>query len=819
MQAVDARPNGPAAAMTQRFEHELEIVLAPLTQPELGEIRIDSGPFAIGRSEPPFAAYDAQLLAMLSRRHARLFCEQGNVYLADLESTNGSTLNRQRIGPEPCRLRDGDEIGFGGVLSFRVRIASRSAAPRRAAEITSLTLTPAAADSALAPIVVARLPFLVGKSDAAFTRCREEQPGPLGHLSRRHAHIFSRDGGAWIEDLGSTNGTFVDGLRLQEHAVPLEDGMLLAFGGDHFTYRVSLGKQAAGVATATPSPAVSDKTTFVAAPTSFLQIFCAEDEALPDADAAATTAPAPLPSPAARRRPRGRIALLWSELASLGADVDSSGKRRAWHVVSLAFALLVGGVTLYLDGAPQRALKDAVARGDHARAAALADRALERRADDVELKAVATQSALEANVPAWLAAVKAHDFDGARAVLTGMAPLAERNGDLRPMLAELQWLGDLEHLVAERGGADAPIRIYADEVPIAALVERWNENTGERQRTLARIASHVPPFAPALADALTHLRKLQSDATVYLPAIERLKAAISSELERDSAPAVVAMLDAFASKYPGVGGTDVLRQDLARYIGLHNEARTPRSGRLFAALQQARFATPPFQDAYRTLAAQRQLPPPALVEQYAQTTLAWRDGRAGEALAALRRLATGPWADALGREFERRQAVLTQHTALQASRDTIGYGEQLLAFRATLDADDDIFFMRATQADLERHKDKALARASEAMNKARVLWQEYVDGGAIEARQRAETAISTTFRARARLLAQARALAQLAAQTTTQLGATAPPSWRAVADEIDAEALQQRSALQELRNVLEPALLKDKLALLGEAKP
>ncbi len=163
--------------------------------------------------------------------------------------------------------------------------------------------------------------------------------------------------------------------------------------------------------------------------------------------------------------------------------------------------------------------------------------------------------------------------------------------------------------------------------------------------------------------------------------------------------------------------------------------------------------------------------------------------------------------------------MLAQYSALQASRESIGYGEQLLAFRAALDADEDIHFVRATQADLALHKDKALARAGDAMNRARTLWQEYLNGGAIEARQRAESAISAPFRARARLLAQARALAQQATQTTTQLGATAPPSWRVVADEIDSEALQQRSALQELRNVLEPALLRDKLALLGETKP
>jgi pSer/pThr/pTyr-binding forkhead associated (FHA) protein len=814
MQAVDSRPAVPT------LEHDLAIVLAPLTRPELGEIRIEGGAFAVGRSEPLFAAYDEDILVMLSRRHARLFCEQGSVYLADLDSRNGTTLNRERIGSAPCRLRHGDEVGFGGVLSFRVEIAPRAGVPGRGAEVTTLTLTPAAEDSALGPIVVARFPFLVGKSDAAFAPCREQQPAQLSYLSRRHAHLFSRDGRVWIEDLGSTNGTFVDGLRLQEHAVPLDDGMLLAFGGDHFTYRVSLGQQAASVAAATTALVVSDKTTFVAAPTSFLEIFCGDTEAPPDADVQAAVAPVAALQPDARRRPRGRILLLWSELASLGVGLDDGGnKRRAWRAAALALALLAGGVALYLHSAPERALKDALARGDHAQAAALADRALEGRPDDVELKAQATQAALEANVPAWLAAVQARNFDAARAVLAAMAPLVTRNPELRPMLGELEWLGDLERLVAERGGADAPIRIYADEERIAALVERWNENTGERQRTLARIASHVPPFAAAFADALTHLRRLQSDAMVYLPAIERLKTAIAAELERDSALSISAMLDAFAAKYPGVGGLDVLRQDLAHFLELGSGARAPRSGRLFAALAQARFATPPFQAAFRTLAAQRQLPPPPLVEQYAQATQAWQEGRSNQALAALRALATGPWAQTITDELQRRQAVLAQYTALQASRESIGYGEQLLAFRAALDADEDIFFARATQADLALHKDKALARASDAMNRARTLWQEYLSGGAIEARQRAESAISAPFRARAALLAQARALARQATQITTQLGATLPASSRAIADEIDSEAVQQRNALQELRNVLEPALLKDKLALLGEPKP
>ena len=169
-------------------------------------------------------------------------------------------------------------------------------------------------------------------------------------------------------------------------------------------------------------------------------------------------------------------------------------------------------------------------------------------------------------MPAWLGKLKAGDFDGAKAVLAGLSALGKRNPELRPMVGELEWLGDLQRLVSGRGGADAPIRIYADEDRIGALVERWNTNTGEHQRTLARIASHVPQFGAPYAEALTHLRRLQSDATVYLGAIERLKASIAAELNRDSPEALEGVLKEYADKYPGIGGLDSVRQDLARYI-------------------------------------------------------------------------------------------------------------------------------------------------------------------------------------------------------------------------------------------------------------
>ncbi len=189
-------------------------------------------------------------------------------------------------------------------------------------------------------------------------------------------------------------------------------------------------------------------------------------------------------------------------------------------------------MTAYFWNAPERDLVTR-ARGEYARAAVLASRLLEKHPDDVELKAWATDATLKANVPVWLAKVRARDFEGAERVLAGMSELSTRDADLRPLIDELDWLGSLERLVSGRGGPDAAIRIYADEDSIEHLVGRWNDDTGEHQRAMARIASYVPQFGDWYGEALTHLRRLQSESTVYLPVIQRVKATIATELERD----------------------------------------------------------------------------------------------------------------------------------------------------------------------------------------------------------------------------------------------------------------------------------------------
>lgn len=61
-------------------------------------------------------------------------------------------------------------------------------------------------------------------------------------VSRRHARVLVEGGRAAVEDLGSKNGTFVDGARI-EAPTPLRDGAEVRLGLASFTFRSGPGDE------------------------------------------------------------------------------------------------------------------------------------------------------------------------------------------------------------------------------------------------------------------------------------------------------------------------------------------------------------------------------------------------------------------------------------------------------------------------------------------------------------------------------------------------------------------------------------------------
>lgn len=815
------------AEMQTRLDRKFDIVLKPLSHPELGDIRLQDDLVAIGRSEPVFGSFRGDIAAELSRRHAKIFFERDAAYVADLGSKNGTMLNGEAVREKPRCLHHHDTLCFADVLSYRVEIVPHKRPARSIAQAFTLTLTPERNDLGLQPIVITGFPFLVSKADETFARYKADYPHQVNYVSRRHAHIYVQDGTVFVEDLGSTNGTFVGTKRLGESAVALRDGDLLAFGGTHFAYRVAIQREQDIDPTVTKAAMLEahaaqaqldlERTTFVAAAHSFLDIFCVDPAAAQDDEVNSETSPdaGSVAKDAGKAWARTRLLTLVSELGDAFGIVGVLNMRRlAWGGASVAALIALTALVLYFGGEQERQFKSLLASGQYVAATTLADQYLARHPNDVQWSLLGTDALLKAKVPEWLTQLKAHRLERAGAVVDDMMRLSRHSPEARSLIDEIAWVGELETFVLGRGGVDAPIRIYADEERIKALLDRWNDDPNGHQRAFDRIAYAVPEFKDRYAEALSHLRKLQSDDSVYVAAIERLKAAIGARLNEDRIDSLPAVLDDYAGKYPRLGGLDSVRRDLREYAKAQEVMRAKRLGSLVWLTRAAHFATPPFQARFRSLAA-TQLPPADVVRQYAVVSTAWRDGDTKAALSGLQQMTTGPWSEAASNELAHKKAIVEQFAQLQATRGTAEFGDRLPLFYGTLDPEEDRYFVRAIDADIAAYRDKALARGQELLARAQTQWRQYREHGGISGDQLAESNVSTPFRDQARLLSGAWADAEQGARLYTQFKLPYPVQWKRLGDDIDAEADMQRRLLQDRASSLAPALLKEKLALIG----
>ncbi|MFC7516421.1 FHA domain-containing protein [Herbaspirillum sp. GCM10030257] len=854
--------DSPGVNVSSPGGEEVVISLKPASHPELAAIHITDSLFPIGRTEPPFDTYPQELTVDLSRRHARIFCEYGAVYIADLGSKNGTTVNGEDIRQKTRRLQDGDTVCFGGALPFRVELGERAHSGNRGRRLASLTLEPERADAGLQPIVVTHFPFLISKADVAFARYKTEQPQQVNYLSRRHAHIFQKGGEPYVEDLGSTNGTFVNGIRLDEHAARLQRGDTLAFGGHHFVYKVGFEEEqpeadptvtkfaklpqvatarggdiaeanaghhadasagaAAGAHPAANASAGSnaDKTTFIAAADSFLNIFCVDPAPQPDEiNQDAQVQKPEAAGDGAKPRAKGKHAALASAVKDVFASDRPGRLRRTLWLSAAGIAMLaVVVLAIHLSGATEREIKELLAEGEYARAASLSEEHLARRPESVAIKAYGTEALLRSMVPGWLAALQTRNYDQADAIIAAAKDRSRRNSDVQMLLGELQWIGNLERFVVGRGGLEAPIRLYVDDNKIRFLLKWWDEDAVEHQRALDRVAQMVPEFREPYAVALSHLRKVQSDKAVYLAAIDRLQSTIVEELNQDRPQSLNEIFNEYAEKYPRLAGMDTLREDLRRYIEIRNLAGAQRLGPLASMLSDTRLSTPPFIERVKAMSVDGRLPPATLIGQYLRASQAWSGGNSAQAFAALEKLPEGPWSDVAARQLQHKKEVAAQFDALQKARGSKGYEDRLLGFYAMLDADEDTYFIRSIDGDIRTVRDKAIKRAEEMMARAQSAWRRYRDNGAIGGAQRLEAGVSNEFRAQARLLADAAGEANRGARIYQDLKAGYPSQWAKLQSEIQAEAELQRRSMLELQRVIEPGVLKAKLALLGGAE-
>jgi predicted component of type VI protein secretion system len=97
-----------------------------------------------------------------------------------------------------------------------------------------------------------RLPAVIGRAEDAAVRLSAD------YVSRRHCELLERNGGVMLRDLGSTNGTTLDGKQVDAGAeVTVVSGSTIQIGG--YRIRVEYGTSGTtAVATAAVRPGPDD---------------------------------------------------------------------------------------------------------------------------------------------------------------------------------------------------------------------------------------------------------------------------------------------------------------------------------------------------------------------------------------------------------------------------------------------------------------------------------------------------------------------------------------------------------------------------------
>lgn len=213
------------------------ILLGPDGEPQ--QWPIAEGNLTVGRAK------DCQIWipnTCLSRRHTQLRCEGRRTVITDLGSVNGTFVNGVQV-QEAQELRHGDLVRVGP-LEFRYE-----------------SLTPAEPEVPERPTIVMGEPSRVPRLEVSggqqrglvFDLVRERMViGRVGQgqqwdivlpdraVSRPHAEILKQGDSFLLKDLGSANGTLVNGVVLSEpHG--LSDGDAITIGEAVLVFRAGAG--------------------------------------------------------------------------------------------------------------------------------------------------------------------------------------------------------------------------------------------------------------------------------------------------------------------------------------------------------------------------------------------------------------------------------------------------------------------------------------------------------------------------------------------------------------------------------------------------
>lgn len=813
----------------------INIVLEATSHPEFGDIHIHQPLYPIGREEQAFASMDANVRSKLSRRHARLFVEDHKAYLTDLDSSNGTMVNDKALpGGSPRVVHDGDLLTFSGEISYRARLIDMGAVTEAEhATDEKLILQPTNPEGQLDTLVITQFPFLIGRKDSVLEAYSERFPDETAHLSRRHAIITAQGDIFHIEDLGSKNGTEVNGIRLDDHSKPLSHGDSVSFGNNFFVYTVELptvsetptaidSPGAQSTVSEADNPALADasrdreKTLFVDSPASFLEIFCGEEHSA-DADENIEQAEG---QDAGSQQGEGRPGPVQSAGNKARAIGDAfMGERVSRPPISKPLilgmaAVFVLAVAIFLYPGEKDRIDSAFENGDYLQSARLANAYLADHPHDSQVEEKGTRAILKALLPKWLNHLQQGAYAKADQVLEEHHAPCVNIPDALDALHLLRWIGDLDQFMAENDGPSGPIDIFEDERDMAPILETWDRSPNRHQQILSFISSVEPDFEPVQKEAMSRIRQLDHSFNSHEKALSSLADTTLEAIDSEDMKALYVEIADNRKNFPRLRGLDRLEDDAKLYETRLGQLKEADIGVLVTMQRELDFQT----DIFRKNAMPRiidQLPDNQVSITYTRAIDAWHQGNSDAAIRTLREMASDDlWSDKVGLKIDRFENVATEYASLQANVDAQDYPEKLLDFRGRLDPAEDIYYLEATSSSFEAYKGQLLQVLQEQYQSAQRRWTEYETAGGISSIMRIEDPISESFTEQCTRLELSLISLNAILETYGSLRVQVPDYIAELNQIVNKEVMRQRSWINDLAVVLDEELLHEKLILL-----
>lgn len=142
----------------------------------------------------------------ISRQHASIQYKQEGIFITDLGSTNGTWIKGRKVtANEAIELNSGDIVSFNpsDTASLRITFQQSSESSNETGRKTALV------EKSLDEYLKDKNEIVIGRNADVVDVVLNDR-----RISRTHARVYKYNGRFYVEDLDSTNGTYINGERV-----------------------------------------------------------------------------------------------------------------------------------------------------------------------------------------------------------------------------------------------------------------------------------------------------------------------------------------------------------------------------------------------------------------------------------------------------------------------------------------------------------------------------------------------------------------------------------------------------------------------------